>query len=70
MTHAVRFLGRILVKHAPLGVLSPVLDIHGIRANELELAEAVVAIVRPSGGVNDEVLAGLRVNELFWSFVG
>lgn len=70
MTDTVRHLQCILVKDAAFVVLSPVLVIHWVRADELEEAEAVVAVVGARGGVDDEVLAGGRVDELLGSFVG
>lgn len=70
MADAIRLIAGVLIEDAALGVLAPVLDVHGVVAHELELAQAVVAIVRPGCRVNDEILAGVRVRELFGAFVG
>lgn len=59
----------VLVKDATV-VLNPVLCVHGVFSDQLELAETVICIVGAGGGVDDEVLAGGRVDELFWGFVG
>ena len=45
------------------------MHVHRVVADELELSEAVVAVVAARGGVDDEVLPGLRVCELFGAFV-
>ena len=70
MAHAIRLLARVLIEDAPLRVLAPVLHVHRVVAHELQLAEAVVAVVGARSGVDDEVLARLRVRELLGPFVG
>lgn len=67
---AVRLLLRVLVEDAAVVVLLPVLRVHRVRADELELAEAVVPVVAAGGAVDDEFLAGVRVGELLGAFVG
>ena len=69
MTDAIRLRRRVLVKHAALRVLAPVLHVHRVVADELEQAEAVVAVVGPGSRVDDEGLAGLRVCQLLGAFV-
>lgn len=59
----------VLVEDAAV-VLDPVLDIHRVLADQLELAEAVVCVVGACGRVDDEVLARGGVDELLWGFVG
>ena len=66
----VRLLDGVLIKDAAGRGLAPVLHVHRVVAHELELAEAVVAVVGARGGVDDEGLARLRVRELFGPFVG
>ena len=68
--HAVRLRRRILIEHAPLGILAPVLHVHGVVADEFELAEAVVAVIGAGGAVDDKGLVGFGVGELFGAFVG
>lgn len=70
MTNAVSALECVLVKDAAFVVFLPVLVIHRVVADELELSEAVVAVVGPCGRVDDELLACLWVRELLGSFVG
>lgn len=70
MPHTVRVLQRVLVEDAAVVVLAPVLHVHGILADELQLAEAVVAVIGTRGGVDDELLARVRVRELLGPFVG
>ena len=69
VAYAVGLLRRILVKYAALGVLPPVLDVHRVRADKFKLTEAVVAVVGASSRIDDEVLAGFRVDELLGTFV-
>ena len=69
MPDPIRLLQRILIKHAPLRILAPVLHVHRVVAHEFELSKAVVAVVAARGGVDDEILPRLRVRELFGAFV-
>jgi len=69
VANAICLVGRVLVEDAALVILAPVLHVHGVIADELELPEAVVAVVGAGGGVDDEVLAGLRVDQLFGTFI-
>lgn len=66
----IRLLLRILVEDATLVVLSPIHDIHRVGAHELQLAEAIVAIVGACARVNDEVLIRLGIDQLLRPFVG
>lgn len=71
MSHAPRTSDLIGIKHGSLGRLAPVVDVHWVRADELEEAETVVGVVGAGGGVGEE---GLRcvvgVGELLGRFVG
>lgn len=58
-----------MVKYAAQGVLPPVLDVCGVRAAKLELAEAVVVGVGAGGRVDDEALASLGIGELLRAFI-
>lgn len=69
VTDAVSFFRWILIKYAALSILSPVLDIHRVRADEFELTKAVITVVGAGSRVNDKVLAGLGVDELLRTFV-
>lgn len=69
VAHAVSLFRRVLVEDAALVVLLPVSWVHWVLTNEFELAEAVVAIVATSGGVDDEFLACLGVRKLLRAFV-
>lgn len=70
MSNAIRLLECILVEDTTLVVLPPVLWVHRIFTDQLELSEAIVPVVGASCTVDDEVLSRVRVDELFWSFVG
>jgi len=69
MAHAVGSLGRVLEEDR-VRVFAPVGGVHGVGPGELELGEAVVAVVRAGGAVDEKVLAGGGVDELLWPFVG
>ena len=69
MAHAICVLECILVEHTLFIVLSPVLHIHWVIANKLELAKTIVAAVGAYSGVDDENLT-IRTSKLFWTFVG
>jgi len=69
VAYAISLRGRVLVEHATLGILPPVLDVHGVIANELQLTETVVAVVRPRRRIDDKVLTGLGVHQLLGTFV-
>lgn len=70
MAHAVDLGVWVLIKHASGRVFLPGGRIHGVGADQFKLAETVIPVVAPGGGVDDELLAGGRVDELFGSFVG
>ena len=70
MTNAIRFFQCILIEDAALVVLAPVLGVHWVSTNKFKLAEAIVAIVRASGRVDDEGLIRGRVCELLGTLVG
>ena len=70
MPDPIRLLQRILIEHTPLIILPPVLHIHGVVSHQLKLTKAVVTIVRPRRGVNDEGLVCVGVCELLGAFVG
>lgn len=70
MSNSVRLVPRVLVKDTPLIILPPVLHVHGIITDKLELTEAIITAVGPRGGVDYECLAGSGVCELFRSLVG
>lgn len=69
VSHTVGLLHLILIEHAPV-VLPPILGVHRIGADKLKLPETVIGVVRTGGGVDDELLGGVGVRELFWGFVG
>lgn len=70
MSDSIRLLQRVLVKHTPLVVFTPVLRVHGVLADEFELAETVVPVIGSSRAVDEEVLPRFGIDELFGSFVG
>lgn len=70
MANAVSLFRGVLVEDAAFVVLLPISWVHWVLTNEFELAEAVVAVVATSGGVDDEFLACLGVRELLRAFVG
>ena len=59
----------VLVEDASFVVFTPVLHVHWVVANELELAETVVTIVAASGGVDYEGLVRCWIGELLGPFV-
>lgn len=61
---------RVLVEHAAAAVLPPGLVLHRVVADELQQAEAVEGGVDSRGRVDDEGLAGGRVDELLGPLVG
>ena len=61
-------LPRVLIKDGEW-VLAPVAGIHRVVANQLELREAVIAVVGASGAVDDKGLASIRVGELLGAFI-
>lgn len=63
-------LQRILIKHTPLIILPPIPHIHRILANQLQQPQAIIPIITSCSGVDDKVLAGDWVDELFGAFVG
>lgn len=67
---AISLLRGVLVEDAAFVVFLPVTWVHGVWADEFELAEAVVAVVAAGGGVDDEFLACFGVGELLGAFVG
>ena len=71
MTHSIRLLQRVLIENRSLDRFAPVIDVHGVLAYELELAETVVAVVGAGGRV-DYVgsVWVVRVGELLGGFVG
>lgn len=70
MTNTIRLCLGVLVEDTPLVVLTPIGWVHWVITNELELAEAVVAVVRASCTVDYELLTCGGIGELLWAFVG
>lgn len=70
MTHTIGLIASVLVEDAAFVVLAPILRVHRIVAHELQLAEAVVPVVRTGGAVDQEGLVGGWVGELLRAFVG
>jgi hypothetical protein len=70
MADSVRLLAWVLVEDAAFVVFAPVLRVHGVVADELELAEAVIAVIGACGAVYYEVLTCIWICELLRSFVG
>ena len=64
-----RFFLGVLVENTALVVLTPIGWVHWVITYELELAEAVVAVVAAGRAVDYECLAGGRVGELLRSFI-
>lgn len=62
-------LGQLVLVEDAAVVLGPVLGVHGVLTDELELAEAVVRVVGARGRVDDEGLARRRVRELLGPFI-
>jgi hypothetical protein len=60
----------VLIEHAPIILLLPIVRVHGVLAYEFQLAETVVAVVRATAAVDDELLVSLWVGELLRSLVG
>ncbi len=67
--HAVSLRRWVLVENATLSILAPVLNVHWVIANQLELTKTVVAVVGSRCGVDDKVLTGLGVDELLRGFI-
>lgn len=57
MANAICLFTRILVENR-VRVLAPVARVHRVVANELELTETVVAVIRAGGAVDEEGLVG------------
>lgn len=69
MADSIGFCRWILVKHSPLSVLSPVLQLYWIIAYNLKQSETVVPVVGACGWISDKVLTRSRVDKLFGTFV-
>ena len=57
VTYSIDHLIRVLIEHATRCIFCPGSWVHGIRARQLELTQAVVPIVGPGGAVDYELLA-------------
>ena len=64
VTNTIRGLKRILIEDAARRLLGPILRVHRVRPYKLQLAEAVIPIIRTRRAVNDEILVGFRIREL------